>query len=525
MYSTIKQTKRILFIMSHQQDNQYRVFSLAEFKKYREEISNNICPRLMQIFQECANHELATDSLITEIEKLRQKLQDQHFRVAFIGEFNTGKSTLINALIGENIQPVKAIASSSTITVLKHGEQQRIICGYKNGSEKEISLNEYQDLTTIPTEIVLQHRSNELANSNIDQIIFEHPHLEFCNNGVVLVDSPGLNEHPNRTAITQKLLENIDAVIFLTIALQALSETERDFLVRDIITQLNNGEKNQPANNLFLVVNKIDVLDCEKDRQDVSKLVEEFAYGKNPIIVGKNRLHFISAKEAIRAFTNTTENEYSKTFNYFTKSLEEFLISERGVVEINNCATKIRNKYIKTCLEIFEEKCEAINLKIKDSETKKHRLIEQIDKLRKAKVRIRTVAEELMKEMIEKVESEVKKSWSDWVKANWWESQLSENSKNWKSEKNIIPNFKGVFEDYSKQFTEDLIKEIEKFITLNINDKINSGCEILDVKLKKEIENFISDCDGLYPILKYEDKSNAFNTDKFGSSVVVMPNY
>jgi GTPase SAR1 family protein len=502
--------------MSHQKDNQYRVSSFAEFKKYREEISDNICPQLIQIFQECASHELSTNSLITEIENLCQKLQNQNFTVAVVGEFSRGKSTLINALIGEQIQPVRAIACSSTITFLKHGLQKRIICHYKNGDEKEISFEEYNVLATLSKEAVRKHRGNELANFDIDQIIFEHPDLELCKHGVLLVDSPGLNEHPDRTAITQKLLKNIDAVVFLTIASSALSETECE-LVRDVITQINNGEKNQPANNLFLVVNQIDALDSEEDRQDVSELVEEFAYGENPIILGKNRVHFISAKEAIKAFTNKTENEYSKTFNHFTQSLEEFLTSERGAVEINNCAMKIQ-QLNKNCLMLFEERCNELNLKIKESEAEKYILIEQIGELSGHGVKIRIRSKNLMDEMLNEVKSDVRESWNNWVKEGSWQSRLSEKSKNWRSDKNIFLEQKGIVEDYVKEFTQDLTEEIEGFVDRDIRKIIKNKLEILDVKLEIEIQEFVKNFDnpkGFKQSLKYEYKLGSSYTGGF----------
>lgn len=475
--------------MSYQKDNQYRVSSFAEFKKYREEISDNICPQLIQIFQECASHELSTNSLITEIENLCQKLQNQNFTVAVVGEFSRGKSTLINALVREQIQPVRTIACSSTITFLKHGLQKRIICHYKNGDEKEISFEEYRVLATLSKEAVRKHRGSGLANVDIDQIIFEHPDLEFCKNGIVLVDSPGLNEHPERSAITQKLLRDCDAVIFLTIALQALSNTERD-LIKELTTQLDNGEKNQSAHNLFIVVNQMDALDSEQDKQDVHDLVEEFAYGENPIIIGKNRVHFISAKKVIDSLTDKTENEYSKTFSDFTQSLEDFLASERGAVEIKNYAMKIQ-QYTTICLTMFEDKCNGVNVKITNFESDKKILIEQIGELSGYGVKIRGRSEKLMNEMLNRVQLELKETWSEWIDGISLWSSLNFKSFAWQSDKNIIWDRKGILEDYLKQFSEDFNKEVEDFANKEIRKIIKIQLELLDEKLKREIQDFI----------------------------------
>ncbi len=77
---------------------------------------NGCCHQLSRIIQACNRAGVLPFSLIEKTEQVSQKIQSQRFRVAVIGEFSGGKSTLINALIGKEIQPVRAIACSSTIT-------------------------------------------------------------------------------------------------------------------------------------------------------------------------------------------------------------------------------------------------------------------------------------------------------------------------------------------------------------------------------------------------------------------------
>ena len=210
--------------MTNLQGNQQRRVSyLAEFQKSRKELDKS-CNQLFNIFQEDNQHNSPFINLITKIGQVSKKLQSQRFRIAVVGEFSRGKSTLINALVGEEIQPVRAIACNRTITVLKHGLQKRIVCHYTNGRQDNISYDQYKVLVTISKETARDDRSDEFGGSEIEEIIFEHPNLELCKNGVELVDSPGLNEHPHRAAITQKLLKDTDAVIFITNASQILTK-------------------------------------------------------------------------------------------------------------------------------------------------------------------------------------------------------------------------------------------------------------------------------------------------------------
>jgi uncharacterized tellurite resistance protein B-like protein len=194
---------------------------LNEFQKHRQEL-DSLCLQIYNIIKDCADSNLLPNILVTPIEAVSKKLQSQKFRVAVIGEFSQGKSTLLNALLGQEIQPVRAIPCSGTITVLRYGKQERIVCRYKDGREEEISFTEYKEKAVISKQAALDSRTEELERSDIEEIIFEHPDLSLCKSGVEILDSPGLNEHPQRTAITQKLLKETDAAIFLTNAMRLL---------------------------------------------------------------------------------------------------------------------------------------------------------------------------------------------------------------------------------------------------------------------------------------------------------------
>lgn len=303
---------------------------------------------------------------------------------------------------------MRAIACSGTITVLRYGQQKRVVCRYKNGREEEIPFEQYQVKAAISEEAAIEYRSDELGRSELEEIIFEHPDLELCRNGVEIVDSPGLNEHPDRTAITLKLLKNTDAVIFLSSALQVLTEAERE-LLNDLKPQLNDGNQNEPANNLFVVINFIDILRKEKDRQQVQQLVEKFVHGQNPIIHGKNRIHFISAQAALEAIVGGIEDDYLKSFQFFCQSLEKFLTNESGLIKLQQSVTEI-NRLIQLGLIELNQAENKLDKKVKDSEAEKQKILEQIGEASGRDVRIRILTNELVDEAVE----QVNESWNAW---------------------------------------------------------------------------------------------------------------
>ena len=472
---------------------QYNILSFANFQKYKEELSQNICNQLDKIFNDCNQRNLKFYPLLSEILQLRKKLQSQQFRLSIVGEFSRGKSTLINALVGEQIQPVRAIACSGAITVLKHGSTRRIVCHYKNGQKKEVSFEEYQTLATISKEAARKHRSDELARSQIEEIIFEHPNLEFCQNGVEIVDSPGLNEHPERAAITQKLLKHTDAVIFLTFASALLSETERE-LIYELKEQLSAGRQHEPARNLFILVNKMDELDSDEDRQDVKESVEEFACGEPPLLAGKNRIHFISAKAALEAKRNNNRNGYIDSFEEFTKSLEEFLTNERGNTELNKAVVKLE-KIIGYGLILLHELEEELNKKIKNAESETQNLIEKIGELSGQSLRLEILIKKWIAELEMPLKNQLKDSWNK----KWISSSLSSNlklkSNEWTYSGQNKQFFKPelfkqneVVKDYSEQFKVNLLNEIIDWGQGN-KEFVDNKIKILDNKILNELIN------------------------------------
>ncbi|MGB5960305.1 MAG: dynamin family protein [Coleofasciculaceae cyanobacterium] len=469
----------------HNSNDQLSISSFAEFQKWKEELSQQICNHLCKIFHECYQRGLSTDVLLTDIDELQKKLKSYQFRLSIIGEFSRGKSTLVNALVGEQIQPVRAIACSGAVTILKYGLTKRILCHYKNGQKKEVSFEEYQTLASISKEAARKHRSDELARSQIEEIIFEHPNLEFCQNGVEIVDSPGLNEHPDRAAITQKLLKHTDAVIFLTFASALLSETERE-LIYELKEQLSGGKQQEPARNLFIVVNKMDELESDEDRQDVKDSVEEFAGGEHPLLAGKNRIHFISAKAALDAKRNKNHNDYIDSFEEFTKSIEEFLTNERGNTELRKAVTKLE-KIIEDGLVLLQILEENLDKTIKYEEAKKQDFIEKIGELCGHSIRIEFLTKKWITELEIPLRIQLNTSWENWISSSL-SGDLKSNEWTYSDGNDLIFKQGEVVKNYTEQFKVNLLNAI---IDWGHNNKEYVGkiIQVLDNRILNELNN------------------------------------
>ncbi len=142
---------------------------------------------------------------------------DELFLLVVAGEFNAGKSTVVNALFGRRVMEEGPVPTTDKITVLKHGDEEAV------------------------------HRRGEFVTERH----FPHPFLE----SLSLVDTPGTNsivrEHQ---ALTEDFVPRADLVLFVTSYDRPLSESERTFL---------EYIRGAWGKRLVVVVNKADLAETE----------------------------------------------------------------------------------------------------------------------------------------------------------------------------------------------------------------------------------------------------------------------
>ncbi|WP_035798705.1 dynamin family protein [Crocosphaera chwakensis] len=430
---------------------------LENFQIHRQQLEV-LFNQVSSILKDSHEKGLLTETLIKDMEKVSQSLKSQQFRVAVIGDFSQGKSTLLNALLGEEIQPTRAIPCSGTVSLLKYGEQKRVICHYQNGTEEEIPFEEYEDKVTIDYEVALEQCdiNQQLIENPIKEVIFEHPNLALCKNGVIIIDSPGLNEHPDRTAITKQILEDTDAIIFLTDASRPLTQREKEVLQE--LKQFLNGDNSEvSAENIFLVVNKWDLLRREKDRQQVKERIENIVFSPPALISGDNRVHFLSAQEALDSIINQAESEYLREFQCFAQTLEKFMSEERGYLVIKKYLHELK-LVIQRCIADLTEYQSFLNNEVTLSEKAKQEIIEQIGEATGYDIQFQKKMEQLLSE----ASVQTKESFNRWLEGL--SHRLYQKKSSWTSEYSHLWNQNKLAKDYTNQCVACLKKDIDTWV-------------------------------------------------------------
>jgi predicted GTPase/uncharacterized tellurite resistance protein B-like protein len=493
----LEKSQRDEKIIEERQSSNSHKISYSQLEKFQSSKKNLEfwLEKLSAIFKEATQRELLTDKTTKELEQIIEIFHSQQFRVAVIGGFSQGKSTLLNVLLGEEIQPARAIPCSGVVSYLQYGSQKRVICNYRDGRQEEIPFEQYQEKVSINKDLALSSSSSpnlnqDLSTNSIKEIILEHPNLELCKNGVVIIDSPGLDENSERTAITQSILKDIDAVIFITDATRSFSQPERE-LIQDLKMQLNGGNLEQPLSNLFIVANKWDLLRKDRDIQEAKERVEKIVFDQPALIFGENRVHFLSAQNALDAILDQTENKYLKAFQDFTDSLEKFLAEERGNLKIQQAVTKM-NDVIEVSLNELSEVKYFREKQVTLSKSEKREILEKIGDVSGRITKMRSLADQLTQQAIEETEE----SWREFL-GNL-EHKLANMPEQWSSEHSAMWSRDQLINDYAYQFNRDLSNEIKLWMEDKLQKRILSKyLKELDQTIQGEL-NSLKDSLTLY---------------------------
>jgi Dynamin family len=188
----------------------------------------------------CGN-ELGARDVSNEACALASRVSQGRFYVACIGQFKRGKSTLINAIVGEPILPVGFTPVTAVPTVIRFGEQRRAQVQGRDGSWREVALSELGQYVSEEG-----NPENEKKVNGVE-VFFPSPLLSA---GLCLVDTPGLGSvFTGNSAATRAFIPHVDAAMLVVGADPPLSQEELALAeaaarhVRNFILVLNKADR------------------------------------------------------------------------------------------------------------------------------------------------------------------------------------------------------------------------------------------------------------------------------------------
>lgn len=214
----------------------------------------------------------------TTINSLLQDL-DKPMRVAIIGQFSSGKSTFLNALLGQEILPSGITPVTAKVCEIVYGEEVRLEIHYKNNvvMNKPISyLNEVDEVENLKIAFYRLFVPLELLKT------------------VSFLDTPGFNsQNESDTETTNSILESVDGIIWLTLIDNVGKNSEKEILQTYV---------KRYSNKSLCVLN-------QKDRLKNSKEIEtSIEYAKRAFDGFFEKVVAISAKQALDSIKMISPN-------------------------------------------------------------------------------------------------------------------------------------------------------------------------------------------------------------------------
>jgi replication fork clamp-binding protein CrfC len=296
--------------------------------------------------------ELSLKADIEDINLASENLRKGVFRLLVLGDMKRGKSTLLNALIGENLLPSDVNPCTALLTVLRYGPLKKVTVYFNDGTfPEQLSFQEFKQKYTIdPTEAKQLEQQKKQAFPNVDYALVEYP-LTLLEKGIEIVDSPGLNDTEARNALSLGYINNCHAILFVLRASQPCTLEERRYL--------ENYIKNRGLSVFFLInawdeirEGLIDPDDTEDLKESENRLRRVFQSnlaeycqvdGHN---IYEERVFEVSSINALRLrVKDASANLEGTGFPEFMGALNTFLTQERAIAQMRQARTLARQTY------------------------------------------------------------------------------------------------------------------------------------------------------------------------------------
>lgn len=366
--------------------------NFGNFTGYRQTVME-LTADLNQLKEYCKTLNLMNN--VKSIDETLLKVASDSFDVAIIGEFKRGKSTLINAILGQEILPSDVLPTTATLNRVTYGIKPGVQVVYKDGRSEAVDIDKLNDYVT-----KLSSESEQKA-ATVQEATIYYP-TAYCKNNVDIIDTPGLNDDENMTQVTLSVLPQIDAAIFVIMAQAPFSEYERDFLENKMLTSdmgrvifavncIDRCDEDDAERIIESISKRINFYVLEKAKKVMGEDSEEYAVYKRKI--GTPKVFGISAKQALKGKIKGN-NELIEKSNYpaFESELERLLTQERGAISLQVQVSKIfasideilkslrlRENALKMDQGEFNEKYEAAKIEIEKIREKRKEEFDKVD--------------------------------------------------------------------------------------------------------------------------------------------------
>ncbi|MBV5278568.1 MAG: dynamin family protein [Campylobacteraceae bacterium] len=284
-------SRRLISLMSLIEEKKSKTITLHVKKARREENFYKTAKSTLLTAIENLKQSVESSTLVTKLEQIPSKLENQSFSIGITGVMNAGKSTMLNALLGNEVLGTSVIPETANLTLIKYAKEPYAVVNFWNAKEWkrieegasslkgmdafvketknhfsknfETFINDDGKSEKIKVEDLSLYTSAKYSDKkcNLVKSVELYTDLKFVQEGVQIVDTPGLDDPViQREEITLDYLSQCDLLIHLMNASQAATQKDVDFIIDALIYR--------NVVQLLIVITRIDMVK-EKELQEV----------------------------------------------------------------------------------------------------------------------------------------------------------------------------------------------------------------------------------------------------------------
>ncbi len=294
-------------------------------------------------------------------------LENPIFRIAVFGPFNYGKSTLLNAMLGQRTLPIDLIPTTGAAIHVRYGKNLHTRITLTDGTEFSESGTE-----VLKRFAILDDQRRMRGDVASVDVCFPHPFLQ---TGVELLDLPGTNDREAQDVLVRDQLLTADLVVQVLDARKLMTLGERENL-RDWL--LDRGIK-----TVIFVANFLNLLEPEDQKQVYNRLLFVAESFRSELPNNVSNLYRVDALPALRARLKGDASAAQSTgLAMFESALQTIVAVQQEKLAVRFPRVEAIASQIKTSLQV---KIQAVSTELETTENK-----------RKAKIEIKQKAQKLI---------------------------------------------------------------------------------------------------------------------------------
>lgn len=280
------------------------------------------------------------------LDNAARQLNDDTLRVLVMGKFSSGKSTFLNAMMGQELLPAKAEPTTAIISEIIYADKPEAIL-YPKKSKEPIKV----DIADMRKYVVIDHNQDDgkKEESPFKKMIIKYP-LSVCKHGIMLIDSPGLDDPTCHDTITEEYLPSADAILYCMNCTAPFSAKDKMEIERLVAL----GYK-----SIVFVMTYFDVVLNNDEMRGTNDAEQTKQYCYNNLAkytdLGKDGIFFVSSLNALYGKIRNNQQQLEKSnFPPLEKRLEEILYNEKGRMKLLKAVFSARRVNRATTLHLSD---------------------------------------------------------------------------------------------------------------------------------------------------------------------------